>query len=242
MGTAKRHHWWPVVQSRHWTNKNGQVAVTRANGTTFRANPLNLGVESELYTRFGPDDSKDLAIEEWFATAIDGLASTMIEHLLDPANTREYRFSGDPRKADVLRKLGYRVRPFVSCVALDANVRRCIARYLAALLVRHPTYLAKLERFHAAQGRALQAKNQALDNMLELFELYAKRIQDADLMVVRRTCAAELLYADGGLVIDEPWRTTHGIPFDLHAPLTPDLAIEVLPLPNGMPRNPWGRP
>ena len=38
------------------------------------------------------------------------------------------------------------------------------------------------------------------------------------------------IYADGVLV-DEPWRREYGIPFDMRAPLTPDIAVQVLPVP-----------
>jgi len=38
------------------------------------------------------------------------------------------------------------------------------------------------------------------------------------------------IYADGVLV-DEPWRREYGIPFDMRAPLTPDIAVQVLPAP-----------
>jgi len=38
------------------------------------------------------------------------------------------------------------------------------------------------------------------------------------------------IYADGVLV-DEPWRREYGIPFDMRAPLTPDIAVQVRPVP-----------
>jgi hypothetical protein len=85
MTKAKRHHWWPMAQSVYWTNSDGFVSVTRSDGTVFPANPLNIGVESELYTRFSEERGKDTGIEEWFAQTIDGPAKQMIEHLLDPS-------------------------------------------------------------------------------------------------------------------------------------------------------------
>ena len=78
------------------------VFVTRADGSVFRANPINIGVESELYTRFVDGNVKDTSIEEWFAEAIDYPAKKMIEHLLDPSNVRREAFHGDPAKAKTL--------------------------------------------------------------------------------------------------------------------------------------------
>src|SRR5437879_3872201 len=103
----KRHHWWPRAQSKHWTDATGRVFVTRADGTTFRTNPLNIGVEAELYTRFDEDDSKKGEIEDWFAETIDGPATQMIAHLLDPSNIRRRTFAADPSKARTTKALGY---------------------------------------------------------------------------------------------------------------------------------------
>jgi hypothetical protein len=232
MTKAKRHHWWPIAQSVYWTNSDGFVFVTRSDGTVFPANPLNIGVESQLYTRFSEEDGKDTGIEEWFSQTIDGPAKKMIEHLLEQSNVHRTLFSPDPSKAKVAKELGYRVNPYIDKVDLPLDIRNAIARYLAALLVRHPTYLEKLVAFHGGGTEAnVSTKNRALDNMIQLYDVYARRISTAVLMISRRAGDAEYLYADGGVMVEEPWRETYDIPFDIHAPLTPDIAIEVLPMP-----------
>lgn len=66
--------------------------------------------------------------------------------------------------------------------------------------------------------------------MLYPYEDY-RVIRTSFIMLSKPTGDAEYLYADGGLIVTEPWRTTHAIPFDIHAPLTPDPAIEILPSP-----------
>jgi hypothetical protein len=232
MTKAKRHHWWPMAQSVYWTNSDGFVSVTRSDGAVFPANPLNIGVESELYTRFSEERGKGTGIEEWFAQAIDGPAKQMIEHLLDPRNVHRSLFLPDPSKAKVATALGCRVNRYIDKVELPPEIRKAIARYLAALLVRHPTYLGKLVTFHAGGTKAsTSTKDRALDNMIQLYDVYTKRISTAVFMISRRVGDAEYLYADGGLMVEEPWRHDHDIPFDIHAPLTPDIAIEVLPMP-----------
>lgn len=233
MGQPKRHHWWPMAQSRHWTDNQGYVTVTRDDGSTFQTNPLNIGVESELYTRFVEDDSKDTAIEEWFAKAIDGPAKRMIEHLLDPGNVTRKPFRGSPEKVHTAKTLGFKVNPYVDWISIPEEVRLAIADYVAALLVRHPLYLAKLVHFHADLAPSnREAKSRALDNMLLLFEVYRERISRSAFILTRRTGSAEYLYADGGLIVEEPWRRKFDIPFDIHAPLTPDVALQVLPVPH----------
>jgi hypothetical protein len=221
-----------VAQSQYWTNSEGLVFVTRSDGTTFRANPLNIGVESELYTRFVDENVKDTTVEEWFAETIDAPATRMIEHLIDPANIRRTPFRADPSKADTAKAVGFRVKPYIDRVSLPVEIRRAISSYLAALLVRHPTYLAKLTQFHKGDKTTVEsARNRALDNMIHLYKIYAEKIESSVLMITRRVGSAEYLYADGGLMVKEPWRREFGIPFDIHAPLTPDIAIQVLPIP-----------
>lgn len=230
MPAPKRHHWWPIAQSQFWTNASGQVTVTRKDGSTFSSKALNIGVESELYTRFLDDDTKDTAIEDWFARAIDDPATTLINHLLDPANVSRRPFRGDPKKAETVRALGYRVTDYIDRIYLPPNVRLAISQYVAALLVRHPRYLATLVEFHTGNAQTPRLiKNLALENMLYAFRIYVERINAAMFIVTRRIGSSEYLYADGGLTVDEPWRPD--IPFDIHAPLTPDISIEILPVP-----------
>ncbi|OAI29199.1 hypothetical protein A1355_16620 [Methylomonas koyamae] len=194
---------------------------------------MNIAVESELYTRFDEDGQKDTAIEEWFAKEIDGPSTRIIEHFLDPDNTRRRPFRGDPAKAKTTRELGFRVNDYFEEIVLPQEIRTLTARYLAALLVRHPQYLGKLQRFHAqADSDTRLVRERALANMLTIYETYTNAISRAELMITKRVGTNEYIYADGGLSIQEPWLTESGIPFDIHAPLTPDIAIQVFPIPH----------
>jgi hypothetical protein len=232
MGKPKRHHWWPMAQSRYWTDSDGYVTVTRADGSRFPSSPANIGIESELYTRFLEDDSKDTAVEEWFAETIDAPVTKIITHLLHPGNVTRKTFRGQPEKARTVKDLDFRINPYVDYVSIPHDVRNAITDYVSALLVRHPGYLAKLTALHLeSTSSAKVAKGMALDNMLQMFEVYRRRISQAVFLFTKRVDSAEYLYADGGLIVAEPWRREYNIPFDIHAPLTPDLALQVLPVP-----------
>jgi len=190
-------------------------------------------VKSELYTRFGEDGGKDTTVEEWFAEAIDSPASKMIEHLLDPPNTYRLPFRGDPQKVQTAKILGFRVNTYVDRVRIPSEIRQAIASYIAALLVRHPKYLAKLKAFHQDDNyHSHEIKGLALDNMLNLYQVYTNQIAKAVFLISRRKGSSEYIYADGGIMVEEPWRTEFGIPFDIHAPLTPNIALQVLPIPS----------
>ncbi|MES2832063.1 MAG: hypothetical protein V4695_08735 [Pseudomonadota bacterium] len=226
-----------MAQSRFWTNNDGYVTVTRADGSLFKTDPLNIGVESELYTRFLEDDSKDTTVEEWFAQTIDGPATKMINYLLDPANVirklgPRHRSYALMRLAAMAKEAGYRVHPYMEFISIPDEIRHAIADYVSALLVRHPTYLAKLKKFHVRLTASdKQAKNSALEDMLRMFEIYKEKIAHAPFVLSKTSGSAEYLYADGGLLVDEPWREDSRIPFDIHAPLTPELSLQVLPMP-----------
>ena len=221
-----------MAQSRYWTNAAGFVHVTRSDGSHFQASPTNIGLESELYTRFDHDNRKDTQIEDWFAEAIDGPATKVIEHFMDPDNVRRRPFRGDPIKARTVQAVGFRVNPYIDEIALPIEIRNATAQYVAALLVRHPRYLNKLVAFHQEhEATPRDARERALDNMLILFRQYTQKIARAVVMISRRVDGNEYIYADGGLHVQEPWRNESGVPFDIHAPLTPDLALQVLPIP-----------
>lgn len=81
MSKPKRHHWWPQLQSGHWTNADGYINVTRADGSTFRAPPSKIGVEGELYTRYELAGEKDLTIEHWFGEQIESPFVQALERL-----------------------------------------------------------------------------------------------------------------------------------------------------------------
>lgn len=220
-----------MVQSKHWTDASGFVNVARNDGSVFRANPINIGVESELYTHFGPNDEKDSSIEDWFAETIDGPASALISHLSDKSIRKRVKYKGDPHEAAIVRELGMRTPGYLDLISLPLDIRFATARYVAALLVRHPLYLKRLTEFHGAEiGVERSIRNRALDNMIYVFNIYADRLMTAVLMVGERTGTAEFLFTDGGISVEEPWRPQ--IPFDIHVPLTPDLSVQVIPVPD----------
>lgn len=230
----KRQHWWPLVQSKHWVNERGQIHACRKDGTFFSSNPLNLAVESELYTFLESNGSKNAELELWLSREIDDPLEAALAFVSDKGRIERRRIiSHDPQKAELCKKLGYRITPYVEFLTITNDVRHTLARYIAAQLVRTPHYLEKLIDFQVREneiGDKNDAKKYALNNLKTLFELYADRIFHADLMLLGRDGNFEFLFADGGLQVAEPWRSQSGIPFDIHAPLTPDLTLQVLPV------------
>lgn len=226
MNNPKRHHWWPQLNSGHWCNSDGKIHVLNRDGTSFWGRPGGLGVVGHLYSREMANGAKDTSIETWFANEVDGPFVTLLEKLTSITHVRQTSFRCDPVKASLLTQMGYRVQKYIEYYDIARSERENIAKYIAALLVRSPRYLSKLEIFHKS---SLSPKNSALDNMRHLHTVYFEAIMAADLLILRRDAENEFLFSDGGIVAKEPWSNKGGIPFDVHFPMTPDTSLQVIP-------------
>jgi len=238
MSEPKRHHWWPKVQSKHWAAEDGKINVTKRDGTVFRTKPINIGVQSELYTATDGAGNKDTAVEIWLSETIDGPAETLIAYLTNPSNIKKERRPIDAKSRQVASATGFRLaRDYLEVMPLPGEVRAAIAAYLAALVVRNPRYLEKLMEFHRGQGvPELHGKNVSLANMMYMFDVYREAIGKAIFQISFRDGSQEYLFGDCGLAVEEPWKDGL-MPFNIHAPITPDIAISVLPLPLDDPRD-----
>jgi hypothetical protein len=238
MSQPKRQHWWPRFQSQYWVDASGRLHATRSDGTNFRPTPENIGLERHLYTRFAPDGSKDLSIEAWFSKEIEDPFASIFDSLISLNNVRRRRFRSDPEKRKVVETLGYITDPYIDDVPITAADRKIVANYVAALVVRSPTYLARILQFHTEHGQVPDrntGKAITLENMLYLFGIY----QEVIAFGLHASCSAgftRISILGFRISVTEPWRADP-IPFDIHFPLTPDIALQVLP---GPPRSRWG--
>lgn len=206
----------------------------------FTAPEHNVGLETQLYTRYDLTGAKDLTIEKWFSTEIESPFVEALNALAELQGFRRFRAGrGNPQQAAEVKEMGFVVDDWREQLALSPKHRAAITNYIAAMLVRSPRYIAKLIAFHADSVPDLDGVNAkqaqktvALENMLWLYELYRDHIASAHLGLLRVDCDRELLFSDGGVTAQEPWRAGP-LPFDIYAPLTPKLAINVLPMPGG---------
>ena len=214
--------------------------VVRADGTTFRAPPSKVGVEGELYTRLDANGAKDREIERWFSREIEAPFADALARLLtlDGIERRKFPGRGDPIKRKEVQELGYLVGDYDEKIPLTAPDRTALANYLAALVVRSPTYLTKLTDWHRVNNTTDELPSDsttfrgfALENMLYLYNIYRDAIAGGSINLMIADCDREFIFADGGVTAQEPW-SKRPMPFDLYAPLTPKLAFNVLPLPN----------
>lgn len=240
MTEPKRHHWWPEVQSSQWAARDGNLTVVRPDGTTFKAPPSKVGVEGELYTRLDPSGAKDRDIERWFSREIETPFARALNSILPVEGIKRipYPGRGDPAQRKEMQELGFLITDYEERLPLARADYIAVANYLAAAVVRSPAYLAKLTDWHKTNN--LEAgplpvdpathRAFALENMLYLYDVYRDPIASGRIALMIADCDREFLFSDGGIVAQEPW-SKRPIPFDLYAPLTPKLALNVIPLP-----------
>lgn len=232
MNKPKRHHWWPQLQSRHWCDDEGFINVVSKDGSVARRTPVNLGVQTHLYSKIELGGARDPSIEKWFAEEVDGPFDQAFSRIFDFTNVRYEPVQDWPEKRAEVKELGYQLGNRIEFLKVTENDREALARFIAGLLVRNPVYLDRILDFYRNQGSIeddATAKNLTLENMLYVFELYLEVIRDATLGVLRAIGSNEFIFPDSGIIASEPWRTGR-IPFDIHAPLTPRISVQVLPV------------
>ena len=238
MSNPKRHHWWPQLQSGYWTGSDGFVNAVKADGNVFKASPLNIGFEGELYTRFEMTGERDVSIEKWFGREIESPFSATLKQLSEIKEfSKSSRPPGIPKsEIEEYKSLGFIWTGYRETIPVDAIDKQALVNYISALLVRNPKYLRKLYEFHKENNSSIidiggkkALKTAALDNMLYMFGVYKERISKSILALVLAEGDKELMFPDNGMTATEPWKGDH-LPFTIHAPLTPRIALEVVPL------------
>lgn len=177
-----------------------------------------------------------------FSSEIEGPFRETLDFISQLPGLRRERFFPDEEKKKIARYLGFVAENYRETVELPPKHRLSLAKYLAALVVRNPRYISKINAFHSLNKSKLAGeqfqelatdkvvKTMTLDNMLRVFNQYGEVIIRSEFMVIRRDCENEFLFSDAGITPEEPW-LSGTIPFDIHAPLTPDLSIDVFPVP-----------
>src|ERR1700742_1193391 len=201
MTDPKRHHWWPILQSKHWTGADGLIYATKEDGSSYKANPKNIGLEGDLYTRYEISGEKDLTIERWFSQEIEGPFRETLDFIASIPGLQRERLRLDQegvRKRELSQELGLVVSDYRESLDLPPKHRLTLAKYLAALLVRNPRYIRKLEGFHDRENKSFLAdkvedadykkgvKSLALDNMLKIFDTYGRTVVASDFMFLKR--------------------------------------------------------
>ncbi len=147
--SAKRHHWWPICHSRLWVDEEGCVTTTDGGGRVRRTKPINTAVIGQYNSVRRPDGTRDPALEEFFATEIEGRAAPLLARLAterrrDLAAEAHFDQGFLRREWKNLKRDGYVPNTQAFTASLDRADRGTLARYVAALVVRVPSYKDEL--------------------------------------------------------------------------------------------------
>lgn len=146
---AKRHHWWPMCHSRLWVDGEGCITATNAAGQTRRTRPINTAVIGHYNSVRRLDGTRDPTLENFLATEIESPAAPVLGRLAIERRrdlTAEAHFDQAflSREWKNLKREGFVPKRQAFTAALGPADRRTLARYVASLLVRVPSYKNEL--------------------------------------------------------------------------------------------------
>jgi hypothetical protein len=148
-GLPKRHHWWPVCHSTLWVDNEGCITTITATGEVRRTQPVNTAVIGHYNSVRRPDGSRDPALEAFFANEIESPVGAILARLATETR-RDLQLEARFDKALLRReRKGIRDDGFVPdqrafSAAFSAADLRALARYIASLIVRVPSYKDEL--------------------------------------------------------------------------------------------------
>jgi hypothetical protein len=111
----KRHHYVPESYLKRWANAEGMIAARmRSADSVFTTKPLNVALESNLYTIYASQSEPDDVIERALSDEIEGPATELLQELAE--------------------------KP---CPKRKSDDRRTLSRFLAIQLIRTPDHISQ---------------------------------------------------------------------------------------------------
>ncbi|HEX4042731.1 MAG TPA: hypothetical protein VHY10_13600, partial [Xanthobacteraceae bacterium] len=146
MSDPKRHHWWPILQSKRWTGVDGLIHVVKADGSFYKANPKNIGLEGDLYTRYEITGRKDLTIERWFSEEVEGPFRETLDFISSKPGLQKQRLYLNQEglaKRELSKEHGFIVSDYRESIDLPPKHRLSLAKYLSVSRLRKSAQDAK---------------------------------------------------------------------------------------------------
>lgn len=212
MTTApKRHHWWPICHSTLWKDDEGCITSIGRNGHIVRTSPANTAVIGHYNSIRKADGGRDSSLETFLANDIDDAAGPVLRKLATE-RIRHLTWESHLDRAFIGRERGNFAadgfRPPDQCwtVLLSPSARRALARYVASMLVRVPSYKDELNSQNMLWSvgnvlgvtgpQAIQATDELhVEIVLSHLEDYARRLDECAWMLVASP-HQELIFGD----------------------------------------------
>lgn len=164
MPEAKHHHWWPIAHSKHWVNEKGFIRAVRKAGPPFLGKPEKIGKKRRHNSIQGPDGVWDQYMEDAFARVIDNAIPSVMSILARERTRLPGRFYFNlnelSRAKPELRRDGFEPPTDFVAIDIDDLDKAQVAQYVAAMLVRVPSYKDQLNGSRMIEQVAAQLKVQ----------------------------------------------------------------------------------
>jgi hypothetical protein len=149
VSAAKRHHWWPQCHSEIWTDDHGLITMVFNDGSVKNVTPINAGVIGRHNAVKLPNGGVDTSLETFFANEVDTPAAPLLRRLASEKRRNlvwERSFDHQFVRQERRHFRGDGFLPMDRCytVPMTADEQLKVARYVASLLVRVPSYKDEL--------------------------------------------------------------------------------------------------
>ena len=239
-GSPKRHHWWPQCHSTLWVDGEGCVTTITSSGEIRRTQPVNIAVRGHYYSVRMPGGSRDATLETFFADTIEGPAAPILARLA--AETRrdyqlETRYNKQALRRDwkSIKGDGFVPDTRAFSAAFSEADRQALARYVASMIVRVPSYKDKLnsnrmlENVAALLCRSTDDARFATDKLhIEILrrhlEDYAARLAECAFILIDTPEGLEFIIGDTPII---PAALGFG-EAEAICPITPNRALLII--------------
>jgi hypothetical protein len=145
MNLPKNHHFWPVCHSKFWTGADGKVITYELGGTLSLDTPKRTARIEHLNSIRMANGTKNVWLEVYFDKEVEDKSAPALFKLAKAKNrnlTFENSFDRNMLRNDVkvIRKDGFAPPGKGYAVTLNEAERRTVARYVASMMVRVPSY------------------------------------------------------------------------------------------------------
>lgn len=203
MSRPKRHHWWPTCHSNLWIDSHGLVSAIDKDGRIVRTTPNNTAVIGHYNSVRRADGTRDSSLEYFFANEIEGPVAPVLTRLASEKwHDMEWERILNPnsylndRKA--LARDGFALEESFASASFSMADRRAVARYVASLLVRVPSYKDELNSQHmlesissvlSLEGDEARIATDSIhvDIIRAHLDLYAQRLENCAYLLIDAT-------------------------------------------------------
>jgi hypothetical protein len=215
----KRHHWWPMAHSCHWVNEDGFITTIHKTGPPFLGRPENVGLQGHHNTLRTPAGEINTDLEKYFEREIDNNVAPVLK-ALDAAPVQIIpgkhilNLETLQREKKHIREQGFRIPKNFNFVQISDGQKRHLARYIASMMVRVPTYKDELHSprllREMSDSLGVEAKDISYDLDVAHIDLlkrhldqYSAKLIRFDWLVFEPDTTDELLIGDAPVIVRE---------------------------------------